>query len=815
MIISRQLTGRKQLQASSCKRQVEHSESRDGLCFDSKFVARSLQLTVAGMFLGLSVSAHAFSPATAASADIRRTGFGVPHIRAENERGLGFGIGYAYAQDNLCLLANEIVTVNGERSRYFGPEQLTVEQRENRVSDMFFTWLNTPEAVQAFWQAQPTPVRDLVEGYAAGYNRYLAERRQQGLPQQCQGEWVRDIAAQDVVRLTRRLLVEGGVGQFAEALAGATPPQATAAINHDSRAYQLADARQQRFALDRGSNAVAVGSERSFNGRGMLLANPHFPWVGGMRFYQMHLTIPGKLDVMGAALPGLPMINIGFNQHLAWTHTVDSSKHFTLYRLQLDPKDPTRYLLDGQSLPMSKQTVTVQVKQADGQVSAVTRDLYSSQFGPIVQWPGKLDWDHQYAYSLRDANLENDRVLNQWYTMNQATSLEQLQASVHKIQGIPWVNTLAVDDKGQTLYMNLSVVPNVNAEKLARCSDPRMGTQMIVLDGSHSACAWDIDPNAAQKGIYAASQLPQLLRKDFVQHSNDSAWLANPAQPLTGFSPLISQEGQPLGWRSRYALARLGNPGQQGPLGVKDLQHMVMDDQVYLATQVLPDLLRFCAGDLGADAQALQPLCVSLKAWDGRANLDSRLGLVHFQNIMQTLQKSSDIWRVAFDPKDARHTPRGLAVEQPAVAKALREAMLASLVMTNKMGLKPDTRWGDIQVVSSGGQQTPIHGGPGTLGIYNAIQSVPREDGKLEVVSGTSYLQVVTFDEKGPHAQGLLAFSLSSDPASKYSRDQTEAFSKKQWSVLPFTEQQIKADPQYQVQNVSEAADKGGKVAAR
>ena len=149
------------------------------------------------------------------------------------------------------------------------------------------------------------------------------------------------------------------------------------------------------------------------------------------------------------------------------------------------------------------------------------------------------------------------------------------------------------------------------------------------------------------------------------------------------------------------------------------------------------------------------------------------------------------------------------------MAKALREAMLASVVMTNKMGLKPDTRWGDIQVVSSGGQQTPIHGGPGTLGIYNAIQSVPREDGKLEVVSGTSYLQVVTFDEKGPHAQGLLAFSLSSDPVSKYSRDQTEAFSKKQWSVLPFTEQQIKADPQYQVQNVSEAADKGGKVAAR
>ncbi|MFH7422825.1 penicillin acylase family protein, partial [Pseudomonas syringae pv. tagetis] len=82
--------------------------------------------------------------------------------------------------------------------------------------------------------------------------------------------------------------------------------------------------------------------------RGMLLANPHFPWGGGMRLYQMHLTIPGRLDVMGAALPGLPLINIGFNRHLDWTHTVATSKHFTLPRLQLDPKDSTRYLLDGQ-----------------------------------------------------------------------------------------------------------------------------------------------------------------------------------------------------------------------------------------------------------------------------------------------------------------------------------------------------------------------------------------------------------------------------------------------------------------------------------
>nr|WP_284150426.1 acylase [Pseudomonas fluorescens] len=743
--------------------------------------------------LGASLAASAREQVTQASADIRRTTFGVPHIRANDERGLGYGIGYAYAQDNLCLLANEVVTVSGERAKYFGPEQATLEERNNLVSDVFFTWLNTPQAVSAFWNAQTPQIQQRIEGYVAGYNRYLKE---QGAPAQCQAAWVRPLVAQDVIKLTRRLLVEGGVGQFADALAGATPPQATASVKPGLKAFEQASANQQRFSLDRGSNAVAVGRDRSFNGRGMLLANPHFPWVGGMRFYEMHLTIPGQLDVMGAALPGLPLINIGFNQHVAWTHTVDTSKHFTLYRLTLDPKDSTRYLLDGQSIPLEKTSVTVQVKQADGSLRPQAQTVYSSQFGPVVQWPGKLDWDSHYAFSLRDANLGNDRVLQQWDAMNRATSLKALQTSVHTLQGIPWVNTLAADDQGQSLYMNLSVVPNVSAAKLAQCSDPRAGLQLIVLDGSHSACAWDIDPRAAQPGIFAAADLPQLERTDYVQHANDSAWMANPKAPLTGFSPVISQDHIGLGPRARFALQRLQSLAKQ-PIKVTDLQNMVMDNEVYLASQVMPDLLAFCANRLGADAATLQPLCTSLKHWDQHANLDSGVGLLHFINLFEHLQALPDAWRVAFDPAHPLTTPRGLAIEREPVANALREAMLASTAAVSQLGL---TRWGDIQV--SG--QTPMHGGPQQLGIYNAMQTVPRADGKREVVSGTSYLQIVTFDDHGPQALGVLAFSESSNPASQYSKDQTRAFSEKKLRPLPFTDAQIQADPQYQQQLIKE-----------
>ncbi|HDS1734261.1 acylase [Pseudomonas sp. BP8] len=766
------------------------SRPKTGLCLAAVLVASSL-------------AAQARDAAGVATAEIRRTSFGVPHILAKDERGLGYGVGYAYAQDNLCLLANEVLTVNGERSRYLGPEGKTVEQRNNLDSDLFFTWLNTPTAVSGFLQAQPPRVRELLEGYASGFNRALVERKAQGLPAECgAGDWVRPLTSLDLVKLTRRLLAEGGAGQFVEALVGAAPPKLAA--QRPAADFSVALERQAKFAMERGSNAVAVGAQRSANGRGLLLANPHFPWVGGMRFYQMQLTIPGQLDVMGAALPGLPVVNIGFNRHLAWTHTVDTSKHFTLYRLELDPKDPTRYLLDGKSLPLARQTLTVAVKGTDGKLSQVERQVYASSFGPVVQWPGKLDWDNRHAYSLRDANLDNTRVLQQWDQINRAESLDGLQASVAQLQGIPWVNTLAVDAAGQTLYLNQSVVPYVDQDLLSQCSDPAAGSRLVVLDGSRSACQWKVDPQAAQPGIFPAHMLPSLERRDFVQNSNDPARMANPAQPLTGFSPLISRDDQPLGMRGRFALERLqGN----GKLDVAQLQQMVLDDEVYLARLVLPDLLNWCK----SAAADVAPVCTSLSAWNGKADLDSGVGLVHFEHIMTALSEHPQSWRVAFDPADPQHTPRGLAVEQAAVAKRVHEAALASLQQVANAGLQADSRWGQIQQSADG---TPVPGGPQALGVYNAMYSVPVGQGKRLVVSGTSYLQLVSFTDQGPQAQGLLAFSQSSEAASVHAADQTRAFSAKQLAPIPFTEAQIKADPQYRQYVISER-DKAAVASSR
>lgn len=735
-------------------------------------------------------------------ADIRWTAYGVPHIQAQDEQGLGYGVGYAYARDNACLLAKEIITVRGESARYFGADVQSSAEVNNVTSDIFFTWFNDAEQVAEFWQAQPKEVQQLVDGYVAGFNRYLEDVNNSSADQalSCWGEpWLRPVVKEDVVSLWRRLLIEGGLGQFTEAVVAASPPSGLMDWLMNLLSKQDRDESQSDLVAQQpwqgglkfgfGSNAVAVGRARSENGKGLLLANPHFPWHGGLRMYQMHLTIPGKLDVMGAALPGFPLVNIGFNNKVAWTHTVDTSSHFTLFELELDPEDNTRYLVDGKSQALSKRLISVQVQDDDGELSTLNHTIYESQYGPLIELPGFLPWSDDKVFALKDANVGNTRVIQQWYAINRAQNVNDIRDSIQAVQGIPWVNTLAADDQGLALYMNHSVTPNVSSQLLESCLLPELMAEGLPgLKGNQKSCHWIADSDAAQSGITPSSQLPILLREDFVQNANGSAWMTNPNKPLEGFSPLVSKEASPLKLRTRFALSRLSNDKMiTGSL----LQRMVTDNKVYLADLVLDDLLNFCAKQSDSD---IEKGCQYLSEWDRRASTDSTIGGLYFESVMLALLDVPGMWQVPFDPASPLMTPRGLAVTDDDVADSIEEAFEKADEQLSEWNIAMDSQWGDIQVARYGDKQVSIPGGLGELGIYNVIEGDFQEH-QLEIKSGSSYIQLVSFDEKGPHARGLLAFSQSSDPLSTHYGDQAELFSKQIWPVIPFTDAQIEADP--------------------
>ena len=112
------------------------------------------------------------------SASIVRTSYGIPHITASSWRGIGYGVGYAYAQDNLCMLAEEFATVAGERSLHFGPKESAVlgfERIDNLSSDTFFrSAIDLPKLRRGI-ATQGCAARDVIRGYVAGYNRLLRE----------------------------------------------------------------------------------------------------------------------------------------------------------------------------------------------------------------------------------------------------------------------------------------------------------------------------------------------------------------------------------------------------------------------------------------------------------------------------------------------------------------------------------------------------------------------------------------------------------------------------------------------------------------
>ena len=113
---------------------------------------------------------------------------------------------------------------------------------------------------------------------------------------------MRPIEEIDVYRRFYQLALLASTGVALDGIGGAqppTPPLNAASASHRRSDFDALDGRLPLGGI--GSNAYGLGREKTDNGKGMLLGNPHFPWDGAERFYQAHLTIPGKIDVSARA----------------------------------------------------------------------------------------------------------------------------------------------------------------------------------------------------------------------------------------------------------------------------------------------------------------------------------------------------------------------------------------------------------------------------------------------------------------------------------------------------------------------------------
>ncbi len=771
-------------------------------------------------------------------ATIRRTAFGIPHITAGELGSLGFGQGYALAEDHLCSLADQVLKVRGERAQFFGPG----DGNRHLNSDLAYLALAVHERAQQSFDNLPIDVIDLLRGYAAGYNGYLAEVGADGVTGWCRGEpWVRPISAVDLFAYTKDLALFSSARLILDFIVAATPPAGDSAP-----AGVLAGglAAWKPAAVGAGSNGWAIGSERSAHVRGMLVANPHFPWTGEARLWESHLTIPGELDAYGVSLIGFPGINIGFNPHVAWTHTVDAGRRMTFYTLDLVPGKPTSYFYDGAERAMTTREVTVQVRQADGSLADVHRTFYASHYGPIVD-PAGLGWSTARAYTVRDANIYNDFLVAQWLAMDRADSMDAFQRSIAEIQGIPWLNTLAADESGRAWYVDGAPTPNLSEAAIAAWrsalqTDPltaafdALGATLLV--GCHSLSEWVAAPGTRRSGLVPFAAQPQLERRDYVFNSNDSHWLVNPEALLEGYSPLFGPERTARSPRTRLNARLLADTPAGGRFSPSDLQQRLFSNRSLTAELLAEAIVARCDGapPIMIDGQPVDiaPACAALAGWDRRFDTAS-VGALVFRELLARFDftaflDAGPLFANPFDPADPIGTPSGLTPPPPGI-DALQTALARAVVLLEQFGVPVDAPLGDWQYALRGGK-VPLHGSAGDReGVANVlagvITSIPttleptdavtggRHDAELSpsglgdggyvIAFGSSYVLTVAFTDTGPMAEAVLTYGESGDSASPHFSDQLPLFAQKQLRPVLFTEAQITGDPQLTVQTVS------------
>ncbi|TYO91630.1 penicillin acylase family protein [Oceanicella actignis] len=321
-----------------------------------------------------------------APARILRDAHAVPHIRAETEEDAFFALGFAHAQDRLWQMELNRRAAQGRLAELFGPALLPVD-RMMRALDLH-------RLARAAVARQSPRARAALEAYARGVNARLRAVADQALGRGAPeflffsrsiAPWtpadslsiakllalrLSDHAAAEVRRAALSLLLP------AERLRDIDPdypedgsialPDYAALFPGLRFARPAAGAPRTAQALPaagRGgaSNAWALSGARSAAGKPILANDPHL-WLSAPSIWHLaRLELPGVGGIMGAAVPGLPLILIGRNERLAWGLTASYGDDADIYIEKLDPEDPSRYLTPEGYAPFRVRRELIQV----------------------------------------------------------------------------------------------------------------------------------------------------------------------------------------------------------------------------------------------------------------------------------------------------------------------------------------------------------------------------------------------------------------------------------------------------------------------
>jgi acyl-homoserine-lactone acylase len=634
--------------------------------------------------------------------------FGVPHIYGRTSDELFRAVGWAQMEAHGDLILRLYAQARGRAAEYLGEPLLG--------SDRMVHTLGIPDLARTWWTAQSPRARAATVAYVAGINDWTARHRD----------------------------------RVPAPLAAMLPIEPVDVIAHSLRAIHFTfvvgeDDTAERW---RGSNAWAIAPSDSASGRAMLLANPHLPWGDLFTWFEMHLVGP-DFDAYGAAFVGTSTIGIGWNRHLAWTHTVNTIDAADYFELTLAPGG---YLLDGKVVAFEQQQHTLRVRTAAGlrdEPITVTR----SRHGPVVAIKEKAG----KALALRVAGLDRTALVDERLDMMRARNLGELETALRQLQ-FPMFTVMYADRDGHIMHLFNGTVP-------VRPAGSTFERTAGIVPGDRSDAIWTT--------YLPYDQLPRVVDppSGWLQNANDPPWTTTfPAPPTLDparYPSYIAPRGMEL------------RPQRSARMLLEDKDKVTFDELVRykhstrmeLADRVLDELVTMARAH-GSD-RARRAASV-LVGWDRTADVASRGGVL-FEAFANALRKRGRMWRVPWSAAKPLETPAGLADEATALA-ALDEA--AQLVETRHGRL--DVAWGDVHRLRWAGRDYPCNGAPGSLGVFRAVGYAPDKDAPTRsAVGGDSFVAAV---ELGPEvrARVLVVYGNSSREGSPHRTDQLELFSKQQ-----------------------------------
>lgn len=667
----------------------------------------------------------------AAKSEILWDSWDVPHIYAGTTPDLGYGFGRAqmksYGNDILKLYG----LARGRGAEFWGEKYLS--------SDRLLNSVGIPQSAAEILDKQSPGFRSYLQAFADGMNDYADEH-----PQEIRADvlGVLPVQAEDLIRHTQRMFFT-----FAS-LSGNSPP--ILGLNGLPAGRSI------------GSNTIAVGPSRSQSGNAMLLQNPHLPWnMPFMRFFEAQLAGP-DFDLYGTTLIGLPVIIIGFNKKLGWSHTVNTVDLLDTYQLKLDENG---YRFDGKILPFEESTEILKVRQEDGSVTRDTLKIRRSIHGPVIQSTDST------AIAIRTPLLERHGKLRQYWDMGKSQNFEQFQSALKQLQS-PMFTTSYADRDGHIYYLFNGQVPKRPHGDFDFWQQP--------VAGDTSATLWS--------EIHSFEELPALLDPEsgFVQNSNSPPWFATVPSTLDPNDYPAYMAPEWLLPREQRGIEMLLSDNS---ISFEELIDIRYSNRMLLADRVLEDLLP--AAGMSADSLTRAAGEV-LGEWDHYANADSegallftlwasescRGGITNFCDFMES-----------WDPNHPITTPYGLA--DPEGAAALLGKVAKNV--HDQFG-RLNVPWGDVMRISD---DIPGIGAPGDpLGVYHVMSYQPTENGEYRPVHGDTWVAVIEFTKNGPRAEVLISYGnrSQSDPAAN--NGQLKLLSNKEmrpvWNTRELVEENLK-----------------------